>query len=230
MKLKLISLFILGVFAFFSPRISAQVTTLDEYKLEIGASGGLSYYIGDANQQLFSNMNVSYGGFLRYLVNQRIAFRAELNSTNISGNYLELNASKPFSNGVLSADLCAEFNFFDLEQNPYKRLSKIFSPYIFAGGGVMSYLADMTNNSSRKISASIPFGVGMKVKLGNRWNLNLQWSNTLLLSDNLEGILLLDNPNKLNGTNIFNNDLLSTLTVGISFDFWKKQCKCLNYN
>ena len=40
----------------------------------------------------------------------------------------------------------------------------------------------------------------------------------------------LNDLNKLNGTNIFNNDLLSTLTVGISFDFWMKQCDCKVYN
>jgi hypothetical protein len=64
--------------------------------------------------------------------------------------------------------------------------------------------------------------VGMKVKLGNRWNLNVQWSSKLMLSDTMEGVEALNNPNKLNGTNIFNNDLISTVTVGISFDIFEK--------
>ena len=68
----------------------------------------------------------------------------------------------------------------------------------------------------------------MKLKLGNRWNINLQWSNRLLLADNLEAISTFNNPNGLNGYNIFNNDLLSTLTVGISFDILKRECNCMN--
>ena len=31
---------------------------------------------------------------------------------------------------------------------------------------------------------------------------------------------------ELNGTNIFNNDMLSTLSVGITLNIWKKKCDC----
>jgi hypothetical protein len=117
-----------------------------------------------------------------------------------------------------------------LEKDEYKQFSKIFSPYIFAGIGMMnySYKKDTTGSASSKLSPSIPFGIGIKVKLGSRWNLNAQWTNRLLLADNLEGVPKLNNQNKLNGTNAFNNDLLSTFTIGISYDIWKKNCNCEN--
>jgi hypothetical protein len=221
MKLKLIRFFILGALALNACYLSAQVVELDEYKAEIGLAGGGSYYLGDANSQLFFNMQPSYGGFFRYILNQRIAFRAELNYTGIK--YLDLTTptefNKTFNDTIYSADFCGEFNFFDLERNPYKRLSKTFSPYIFAGVGMIY---------SDSIKASIPFGIGMKVKLAKRWNLNVQWSNRLSFGDNLEGKPILNNPNRLNGTNIFNNDLLSTFTIGISYDIWKKPCDCVN--
>jgi hypothetical protein len=51
----------------------------------------------------------------------------------------------------------------------------------------------------------------------------------LLNSDYMENNPGLNNKSGINGTNIFNNDLLSTLTFGISFDFWKKQCECKMY-
>lgn len=70
----------------------------------------------------------------------------------------------------------------------------------------------------------------MKLKLGNRFNINLQWANRLLLTDNLEGVSTLNNANGLNGSNVFHNDLLSTLTVGISLDVWRKECNCMNVN
>jgi hypothetical protein len=219
MKLKLIRFFIVGIFALSSVTLSAQSSLLDEYKAEIGVNAGGSYYLGDANGLLFNNMQLSYGGFFRYVLNPRIAFRAEFNYAGIKGDYLNSTNSLKFNNTIYSVDFCGEFNFFDLERNPYKRLSKTFSPYIFAGVGMIY---------SDSIKASIPFGMGMKVKLSSRWNLNVQWSNRLSFGDNLEGKREFNNPSGLNGSNIFNNDLLSTLTIGISYDIWKKDCKCEN--
>jgi len=55
------------------------------------------------------------------------------------------------------------------------------------------------------------------------------WTNRLMFSDNLEGLEgagKFDNPAELNGSNIFNNDMLSTLSIGITFNIWKKKCDC----
>jgi hypothetical protein len=164
-------------------------------------------------------MQPAYSGFLRYSFDTRLALKAELTGTTVGG----VGQAFP-SHPVLAADFTGEFNFFDLEKSEYKQFSKIFSPYIFAGLGLMSYKSIV----STRLNLSIPFGIGMKVKLGQRCNLNVQWTTRLLLADNLEGVKTLDNPGKLNGSNPFNNDLLSTLTVGISFDIWKKQCDCEN--
>jgi hypothetical protein len=219
MKLKLIRLFILGIFGLISFQLLAQ----DEYKAEIGIEGGESYYLGEANSQPFSNMRTAYGGFFRYRLAQRLALRAELTSATVAGQGIKDNL-------VYAGDICGEFNFFDLEKNQYKQFSKTFSPYIFAGVGMMT---DVYKGQSLP-EMSLPFGIGLKVKLGDRWNLNVQWSNRLLLADNLEGTtkpLIPDpfnNSNSLNGSNILNNDLLSTFTVGISFDIWKKHCDCEN--
>jgi hypothetical protein len=228
MNFKQIRLVVFVVFVLFTTILSAQekLPDRDVYKAEIGVTGGGSYYLGDANSLLFYNLQPSYGGFIRYVLNPRIAFRAELNSALVLGDFTYLNSPVVLNNTVYSVDFCGEFNFFDLENNPYKRLSKTFSPYIFAGIGGMTDLY----NGQKLPEISIPFGIGMKFKLGNRWNLNIQWSNKLLFSDYLEGIPALNNPQGLNGINIFNNDLLSTITLGVSFDIWKKECDCLNNN
>ena len=236
MKLRLIRFFILGVLALNIFYLQAQEVKLDkdEYKAEVGIVGGGSYYLGDANSQLFNKMQLTYGGFFRYVINSRIALRAELNSADIAGVYRNQIGSLAFKNTIYSADLCGEFNFFDLEKNPYKQFSKPFSPYIFTGFGAMTNLYI----NQKLPEASWVFGLGMKVKIAKRLNLNVQWSNKLLLSifkvngiyhsDYMEGVAALNDPGGLNGSNIFNNDLLSTLTVGISLDIWKKPCKCLN--
>lgn len=74
---------------------------------------------------------------------------------------------------------------------------------------------------------SYPVGLGYKFMLGERLNLNLSWSNRLLLTDKMEGKSALNNANGLNGSNIFNNDLLSTFSVGLTYNIWKKSCNCL---
>ncbi len=232
MKTKFIRLFTISIISLISLTIYSQ----DEYHAEIGVSGGGAYYLGDANNLMFNNIQLSYGGFFRYNINSRVALRAEINSGTISGNFSFLNNPIKLNNTIYSADLCGEVNFFDLEQNSFKRFSKTFSPYIFAGIGAMTDL--YTGQTIPEIS--FPFGLGMKLKLGNRWNLNFQWSNKLLLpiikvngiyhSDYIEGVSILNDPNNLNGSNIFANDLLSTITIGISYDIWKKECKCMNSN
>ena len=217
--MKLIRFFILGVFVLVYVQLAAQ----DEYHAEIGVNGGGSYYLGDANSQLFNNMQFAYSGFFRYCINPRLAAKIEIANTVVSGTGFKKNQA-------LATDVVGEFNFFDLEKNEYKRFSKTFSPYIFAGFGMMNYNGTDTVNSVSKprFTPSIPFGLGMKVKLGKRFNLNVQWTTRLLLADNLENVQSLNNSNKLNGGNPFNNDILSTFTIGISVDIWKKLCDCEN--
>ncbi len=219
MKLKRIRLLIFSVFCLISFQSFAQ----EDYKAEIGVSAGGSYYIGDVNSLPFSNMNPAFSGYLRYNFDPRLAARAELTLATIS-------KTGSFNNRILAGDICGEFNFFELEKNENKQFSKTYSPYIFAGMGMMTEVY----KGQKLPEFSIPFGVGFKVKLGNRWNLDLKWSNRLLLADNLEGTTKpsipdpLNNSNRLNGSNFLNNDLLSTFTIGLSFDIWKKHCDCEN--
>lgn len=221
MIMKQIRLLLVCILCLTTVITSAQVFVNDEYRAEIGVIGGGSFYLGDANKLLFNNLQFTYGGFFRYNFNPRISAKAELIRTTVSGNGF-------IPNNIYAGDFTAEFNFFDLERNPYKQFNKTFSPYIFTGLGIFTEMyRNQLENFPKFIS--LPFGVGMKVKLGKRWNLNAQWSNRLsLLSDNMEDNLLFSNPNELNGTNVFNNDLLSTVTIGFSYDIWKKRCDCLN--
>jgi len=213
MKFKLVRFAVLCVFL----PLSIQSQSQEEYKAEIGVSGGGSYYIGDANSLPFNNLNMAFSGFFRYRFDPRLAARVELAYAVVSG--------PNFNSNVIATDFCGEFNFFDLEKNEYKQFSKTFSPYIFTGVGILTNVAKISPEMS------IPFGVGFKLKLSDRWNLDVKWSNRLLIADNLEGTKIntpYNNMNYLNRTNLLNKDLLSTFTVGISFDIWKKHCDCVN--
>lgn len=218
MYLKPKKIILIGFLCCFCSHFFAQE---NEYRAEIGVLGGLAYYMGDANTLPFKNSTPDYGILFRYKFTPRFAARAELTRSSIKGGS-ELNT---FDNPVNVLDICGEFNFFDLEKSKYKRFSKTFAPYIFLGLGAMNY----QYTGSQKFGVSLPFGVGLKIKLGERFNFNAQFSNRLLFNDNLEGIKIFNDPNKLNGSNFMNNDLLSTLTVGVTFDIWKKDCGCTKF-
>lgn len=190
----------------------------NDYRAEVGLLGGVAYYMGDANLVPFSGSSVNYGALFRYRFTTRLAARTELSQAAIRGR----SGEAAFNHPVNMLDVCGEFNFFDLEKNEHKRFSKMFSPYVFIGVGAMNYMYE----NRQEFGVSIPFGVGMKVKLGGRFNLNAQFSNRLLLKDDLEGLKALNNPYGLNGSNFLKNDLFSTLTVGVTFDIWKDDCDC----
>ena len=224
MNMKKIRLLIISVFVFQSIYVFSQVPEIEEYKAEIGVNGGGTFYLGEGNSRLFKYIQPGFGGYFRYILNSRIAFKAELTSTNVAGN--------GFNNNLYLGDVTGEFNFFDLENNPYKQLSKTYSPYIFTGISLFTAVY----NGQKVPEFGIPFGIGFKLKLGNRWNLNAQWVNRLLFADNIEGTSSIDNsdtfnnPHDLNGLNFLNNDFISTFTIGISYNIWKKQCDCININ
>lgn len=226
MILKTIRCFVTCILILLCSRVSSQ----NEYRAEIGISGGGSHYIGDANSQLFKNVQPAFGGFFRYKLNPRVSIKMELISTGIVGTFKTSTASYLLNKQINAGELVGEVNFFDFEKIRYNRLSKNFTPYVFGGIGGMTSL--YSGQSFPELC--IPFGIGMKVKMGGRWKLNIMWSNKLLLADNLEEDTkptirtALNNEANLNGTNIFNNDLLSSLTVGVSLDIWKKQCDCIN--
>ena len=215
MNFKLIRYAITGFLLLLAGLVNAQE---DTYFAEIGVHGGSSYYLGDANNVLFKNAQLSYGLIYRQKFNPRLAAHLSWNSTIVAGSGLIDDVNIPFNNRVNAFDLAGEFNFFSYERKEYLPFSKTFTPFIFAGVG--GALGDSV------ATMSLPFGVGFKMMLGDRLNLNIMWSNRLMFNDNLEGKADFNDHAGLNGTNIFNDDMLSTLSVGITLNIWKKKCDC----
>ncbi|MBP1638235.1 MAG: hypothetical protein H6Q18_1024, partial [Bacteroidetes bacterium] len=157
----------------------------DEYRAEIGVQGGGNIYAGDVNTiarldyfvQNMKNIQPDFGAFFRYRFNPRTALRLGYDYSSVNGLYkFSETTSQMLSQQLHILDFTGEYNFFDLENDPYKRYSKKFSPYIFAGLGVM-LMPNTMNIYNKKYSAIFPFGIGLKVKIAQRWNFNLQWAN-----------------------------------------------------
>ena len=198
--------------------VSRSVKAQDEFHAEIGPVFGSSIYMGDAQSSYPKHAEVTYGLLFRYKFDERWALKAEWNMTKASGIY-----TKQFRNDVTVLDISGEFNFFDYAYSSYKRSSRRYSPYILAGVGGMGY----SYESSYTVNPSVLFGAGFKVKLSKRLNLSAQYANKILLADNIEGVSILNDEARLNGTNFLNNDMLSSFTVAITFDIWEKNCNCI---
>ena len=193
------------------------VVAQDLYYAEAGINGGMSNYFCDISKNALINPSFSYGLIYRQKFNTRMAVHANWNMTKVvSTEFSEIN------NNISLIDICGEFNFFDLEKRVYKPFSKEYSPFIFAGPVMMFY----SYERSLQFNVGLTVGVGMKRMLGKQANLNVMLAYRLLSSDKLEGLKEYNNPAGLNGTNPLNNDMLWTLTVGITFNFWKNKCDC----
>lgn len=209
----------------------------DPYRAEIGVQTGINIYEGDVNSitnlgkfnSNLKNLQPDVGIMIRYRFNQRLALRLGYDYSSVKGNYAYAVGNETFTaklnNSVHAFDLWGEFNFFDLENNPYKRFSKMQSPYIFAGIGNL-VMPGYQDEKGRKYTLTIPFGIGYKVKFGQRWNFNVQITHRLLLGDDLEGKRAFDNPIPKTDFNPMNQDIFSGLTIGFSYDIWEKNCNC----
>lgn len=204
----------------------------NEYRSEIGVLGGGSFYLGDANNQLFVKNQSAFGLIYRQKIDTRLAITASWNNTNVVGTGLDVTngTEVSFDNPINAIDLCGEFNFFDYDDKIYKPNSKKHSLFLFAGIGGMIYPYTNLTGTKTTFMFSYTAGLGYKFMLGERFHLNFIWSQRLLLTDKMEGQYQLNNRNELNGSNLFNNDMLSTFLVGITYNIWKKKCKCLQMN
>ncbi len=207
----------------------------DPYRAEIGVQGGLISYLGDVNTiadpgnllRNAGNMSGTAGAMFRYRINKRLAVRAGYDFGKVKGEYQFRDGTEQFRIGLNNSlhliDLWAEFNFFDLENNPHKAFSKRYSPFIFAGAGSV-LMPDYKDGAS--FGMTLPFGVGFKWKMSDRMNFNIQLTNRLAFNDGLEGLKEWDNPPPLTDNNLMNNDFTSALSIGFTYDFWTRGCDC----
>ncbi len=170
------------LFALNAPRAKAQVW-------EIGAQAGGAGYMGDLNPtQPLKISGLSFGGFAKINFDPNWALSLNYNFGKIkaddakSPNESFRTRNLSFSNNLHEISLMVDFNFFDYFAGG--GFSK-FSPYLFTGiGGVIfnpktvyqgkkydlaSYYTE--GEVYKTYALSIPFGLGVKYRIGERWSL-----------------------------------------------------------
>lgn len=189
--------------------------------MEIGAQAGCGYYVGDATQHIFQNVREAYGLHFRYKFTPRWAVVANGMQHTIVGPIP--NKTDLWKNHMLNMDATAEFNFFRFGEKQYDKRYQPITPYIFAGIGMSVYGKNWSLNT---LGGYVPLGFGLKWKFSDHCGLNLKWQHNIYFSDNLEGRGEWNNLYGLNGSNWFNCDVTSQLTLGLVVEFGKVKQIC----
>ena len=154
-------------------------------------------------------------------------------------------------------DLTGEYNFFHFGLDEHDVRMHPITPFVFLGVGLTAHNVLASNKDDYPLvgwkerldengnvvykyhepafAMYIPIGVGVKWKFAPRWQLQLAWQHQIYMSngDGLEGIINQNDPSQfddsyqMNGSNILNNDIVSTLTLGIVFEFAREKKVCV---
>ncbi len=201
-----------------------------KYKFDFGGSLGMSGYLGDAN----TSSILKHPGFTadvcsRYIMNTRVALKAQLGVVSLKGNSAEMSNVAPggqtydFTATLFDIGVHGEFNFFPYGiGETYKRLSRI-SPYLTLGVGACVSSSD----GSTVFAPTLPMGFGVKYKLNPRLNLAMEFTMTKAFSDKIDGQHL----NDLTGIKtsfVKNTDWYSRLTIGLTYEFGER-CETCHY-
>lgn len=206
-------------------------------KFELGFGLGAFNYKGDAAPYV-KYQNTRLGGNIhgRLNFNSALSLRVGLTIGGFAGDdqfqndpyYQQRNFS--FSGLVLEFNSLLEYHFFDLRKD--KKVNK-FSPYVFGGLGMASISARTQNlnppNSNHSIQPVLPFGVGIKHALNDRFTINYEFATTKTFSDHADALIdtqSQDNgsSNKLEQINYSNSDTYYYLGVSFSYRFIKVNC------
>lgn len=189
--------------------LSAQEVTT--FMFDGGIQGGYSYIIGDSGFDSY----VVAGIHVRYKFDQRWSLRAQVQQH-----------VYPAKSEWGNIDISAEYNFFRYGIDEYDLRVKAVSPFIAIGVGITSTLNELkTDPVSGLKRVYVPIGIGVKWKFADKWQLQATWQHQVYLTR--------DDLDKMGWdgaiTNIMNNDVLSTFTVGLSIDFFRLKRKSTYY-
>ena len=219
------------------------------YRLELGAQAGLGYYMGELAQYAFMSPSEAYGVQLRCKIDERWALQFKGQRQRVINTIDANNewgvAPGRYQTPMWHFDLTGEYNFFHFGLDEHDVRMHPVTPFIFLGVGMTAHNVLASNKRDYPLvgwktaadgtykyhepafAMYIPVGVGLKWKFAPRWQLQLAWQHQIyvLNGDGLEGVIAQNAPDKfndsyqMNGSNILNNDIVSTLTVGLVFEF-----------
>lgn len=201
---------------------------VDSYRFDVGASVGMSGYLGDANDNLLRNPGLAVNAGVRYLFDSRWAAKAQVSVATLSGNTADMDNVLPdlaeysFKSTVYDLGVTGEANFFAYGiGETYKRLRR-WTPYLTLGIGITMA---STEGGNTFVAFNIPMGVGVKYKVSRRLNLQAQFTMTKVFGDKIDSPELTD-LYQIKSSFLKNTDWYSQFTVGFSYEFGPRCVTC----
>lgn len=202
----------------------------EDYRFDIGGGIGMTGYLGDANNSfLYQHPSWDVELLFRYLANPRWNFKTSFYIGGLAGDSADMDNVFPsghtfkFSTVFYEISELAEFSFFNYGMGETYRHLKRWTPYLVGGLGLTAWT--VSNNTG--VAFTIPFGIGIKYKPSERFNLGLEFLMKKTFTDRLDGPDLQD-PTGIKSSFMKNTDWYSTLTFTVSYEF-SKRCATCNY-
>jgi len=186
---------------------------LKAQRWQVTAFGGISNYQGDMQEKRLTTSQ-SHGAFglgVAYDLTDHIVLRSGLTYGKITGDdklatddFLRLR-NLNFTSKILEFSLLAEYDFFSLQE-------KRFTPYVFAGLGIFGFdpyttdtlgtryylqplgtegqglSIDPSNKPYHRVQPSIPFGLGIKLRVTENITLGYELGMRKTFTDYLDDI------------------------------------------
>lgn len=204
-----------------------------DYKFEIGATAGISFYNGDLSHKFYGNMAFAGGITGRWLINPYMAVKSTFAYNSIKGSTKNVNDFYPpkpesaqtysdkrqydFTDGIIDLSVTYEYNFWPFGMHHGYQGRKRITPYAQIGiGGTYG-------KAGKDFTMQIPLGLGVKYKLKPRINIGLDWLYHFTLSDNLDGIKY---PYGISSSGFKNKDHYCTTMLYITYEFAPKCVQC----
>ena len=196
--------------------------------ISIGMAGGSSHYLGDFNKtNPFFSPSPGFGAIVKNDLSLRTSLKftfyyEQLNASVSDFRYLNAGANQSFNTSFLDMSVSLEYNFLPYEAYNIKKYN--FSPFVFAGIGT-DYFFD-----SEKINfpITIPFGLGIKYNIFERFSIGFEWSARKLFVDSMDDFTNVQDP--VNDPKIHNNDWYHMAFIFFTFKPFRKKINCPAYD
>ncbi|MBQ8487916.1 MAG: outer membrane beta-barrel protein [Prevotella sp.] len=200
-----------------------------EYRMEIGAGGGLVNYLGDYNGSLFGSMQPMGTLTAKYRKNPYSGWALGISYGQLKGKLSDAGTwyvdeellPTTFSHGLIDVSVRYEYNFWAYGTGREYHGARPLAPFIAFGLGVTHASA-----SPSVFTMNVPLGFGVKYKVADRLNLTGEWMMHFSGSDKLDGVA---DPLSIKSSGLFKNtDCYSALQLTLTYDIWAKCRTCHN--
>ncbi len=231
MKNKTTNILLLLLFTPLVTQLNAQ-----EYKYEVGIATGVNSYLGDANPAIpFATPGATAMVQARYNINFRmvafvgVQYNLFRGNSNVAKTVFPQNSSSKFSTASILFTPAFEYNFYPYSDKYPFLQTKRLTPYISLGLAVGVGLA---NQAKPFVIPGLSGALGLKYKVANRLNLQLQLGGMHFFTDKLEGAsnttAFLNNPYGIAKQPWKGNDGAINVLVGITYEFGQQVKSCNN--